>query len=124
MNLHAASQSSTDITWHILLEQQANGCVLATVPALPNCTLERSSREEALAAIRQLLSDRLASVEVLPVHISPTADSASSKEQSWPPFLGLFKDDRYFAELADELWAKRQVEDNEEISIEWIEPNA
>lgn len=122
MNLHTASQSSTEMTWHILLESQANGRVLATVPALPNCTLERSNREEALEAIQQLLSERLAHVEVLPVHISPTVDAASFKEQSWQPFLGLFKDDRYFAELADELRAKRQIDDDEEISIDWINP--
>ena len=70
MNLHVTAQSLSDITLHILLEQQANGHVWATVPALQNCALERATREEALEAIQQLLSERLATVEVLPVHIS------------------------------------------------------
>jgi predicted RNase H-like HicB family nuclease len=123
MNLHTASPASTDITLHILLEQQADGQVLARVPALLNCALERSTREEALEAIQQLLSEKLATVEVLPVHISPSP-AALTETQSWKPFLGMFKDDPYFAEIADELWAKRQVEDESEISIDWVEPQA
>jgi predicted RNase H-like HicB family nuclease len=122
MDLHTPSPTSADITLHILLEQQTNGRILAQVPALPNCTLERSTREEALEAIQQLLSEKLATVEVLPVHISPTP--TSSETSSWKPFLGMFKDDSYFAEIADELWAKRQTDDEEEISIDWIEPQA
>jgi predicted RNase H-like HicB family nuclease len=121
MNLRTTSPDSTGITLHILLEQQADGQILARVPALPNCTLERSTREEAIEAIQQLLSEKLSTVEVLPVHISPPSPALP---HSWKPFLGMFKDDPYFAEIADELWAKRQIEDESEISIDWIEPQA
>jgi predicted RNase H-like HicB family nuclease len=122
MNLQLVSQSPPDFTLHILLEQQPNGHTWANVPALPNCAVERSTREEALEAIQRLISERLTSVEVLPIHISPTPHSASPTPQSWQPFLGMFKDDPYFAAIADELWAKRQSEDDEEISIDWTEP--
>jgi predicted RNase H-like HicB family nuclease len=80
MNLQTSSSTTPDMTLHILLEQQSNGHVLMQVPALPNCTLERSTREEALEAIQQLLSEKLATVEVLPVHVSSTP---SPKPQSW-----------------------------------------
>jgi predicted RNase H-like HicB family nuclease len=120
MNPHTFFSNPTDLTLHILLEPQNNGHVLAQVPALPNCTLERSTREEALAAIQQLLSEKLATVEVVPVHVSPTSPPTSS----WKPFLGKFKDDPYLTEIAAELWAKRQTEDDEEISIDWIESSA
>jgi predicted RNase H-like HicB family nuclease len=123
MNLHIAAQSSPDFTLHILLEQQPNGHIWATVPALPNCAVERSTREEALEAIQQLISERLTSVEVLPIHVTSIAESVSSTAPSWQPFLGIFKDDPYFAAIADQLRAKRQVDDDEEISIDWIQPN-
>jgi predicted RNase H-like HicB family nuclease len=122
MNLHIATHSSPDMTLHILLEQQPNGHVWATVPALPNCSVERATREEALEAIQHLLSERLATVEVLPVHISAHV-APPLPQYSWLPFLGMFKDDPYFAKIADELWAKRQVEDDTEIAIDEIEPN-
>lgn len=123
MNLHVASQASPDIMLHILLEQQPNGHVWASVPALPNCSVDRATREEAIEAIQQLLSERLAAIEVLPVKIS-NSDTPSIPTYTWKPFLGMFKDDPYFAEIADELRAKRQVEDDEEIEIDWIEPNS
>jgi predicted RNase H-like HicB family nuclease len=124
MNLQVTSLAANDITLHILLEPQANGRIWANVPELPNCALERATRDEALEAIQHLLAERLATVEVVPVHISPPANSSSFPAHSWQPFLGLFKDDPYFATIADELWAKRQVEDNAEIAIDWIEPTA
>lgn len=123
MNLHVTSQSSSDITLHILLEQQANGHFWATVPTLPNCSVERATKEEAMEAIQQLLLERLSTVEVLPVQVSDRTNISSTSAPSWKPFLGMFKDDPYFAEIADELWAKRQVENDEEIEIDWIEPN-
>jgi hypothetical protein len=124
MNLHVTAQSSPDITLHILLEQQANGHFWATVPTLPNCSVERATKEEAIEAIQQLLLERLSTVEVLPVSVSASATIPSTSALSWKPFLGVFKDDPYFAEIADELWANRQVENDEEIEIDWIEPNS
>ncbi|NJO40229.1 MAG: hypothetical protein HC769_29410 [Cyanobacteria bacterium CRU_2_1] len=70
MNLHVAAQSSSDITLHILLEQQANGHIRATVPALQNCSVERATREEALEAIQQLLLERLAAIKACVALIS------------------------------------------------------
>lgn len=123
MNLHVNAQSTSEVMLHILLEPKANGHVWATVPALPNCSVERATREEAIEAIQQLLLERLATIEVLPVRVLDQTE-ASDLESSWLPFLGMFKDDRYFAEIADELRAKRQNEDDEEIAIDWIEPNS
>jgi hypothetical protein len=34
----------------------------------------------------------------------------------------MFKDDPYFAEISEELWAKRQSDDDDEIPIDWTEP--
>lgn len=123
MNLHTATESKNDITLHILLEQQPNTEFRASIPALPNCTLERATREEALEAIQHLLSERLTTLEVLPVQIQVTADASSTQTHSWKPFLGMFKDDPYFSAIADELWAKRQLEDDEEIEVDSSELN-
>jgi predicted RNase H-like HicB family nuclease len=123
MKLHTASESQNEIALHILLEQQPNTQFRASIPALPNCTLERATREEALEAIQHLLSERLATLEVLPVQIPVTADASSTQAHSWKPFLGMFKDDPYFTAIADELWAKRQLEDDEEIAVDLSESN-
>ncbi|KAM3093606.1 hypothetical protein ACKFKF_29040 [Phormidesmis sp. 146-12] len=69
MHLQVSSvQPSSSL--QILLEQQPDGQIRASIPALLNCSVSRLTREAAIAAIQQLLSERLSTLEILAVDLT------------------------------------------------------
>lgn len=107
MNLHISSvQSSASL--QILLEQQPDGQIRASIPALPNCSVNSATREAAITAIQQLLSERLTTLEILEVDLNPQQES----EKPWMKFAGVFKDDPDFAAIVQSLREEREIEDN------------
>jgi hypothetical protein len=94
--------------FHILLEQQSDGQVRASVPALLDCFVIRATREDAITAIQHLLSDRLATVEVLGVDW----DAPQTDEQPWMKFAGVFKHDPDFAAIVKTLRDEREIDDD------------
>jgi predicted RNase H-like HicB family nuclease len=75
----------------ILLENQQNGAVLATVLGLPNCHAEGATREAALANVQRLLAKRLARAELVSIDF-PT-------ENSELPMAGIFEHDPQWDEF-------------------------
>ena len=107
MNLHVSSiQSSASL--HILLEPQTDGQIRASVPALLDCAVSRATREEAISAIQQLLSERLSTLEVLAVDLNPSQEP----EKPWMKFAGVFKDDPDFAAIVKALREEREIEED------------
>ncbi|BAU10297.1 hypothetical protein LEP3755_07810 [Leptolyngbya sp. NIES-3755] len=107
MNLHVSPiQSSASL--HILLEPQSDGQIRASVPALIDCAVSRATREEAIAAIQQLLSERLSSLEVLAVDLNPPEET----EKPWMKFAGVFKNDADFAAIVKALREEREIDDD------------
>jgi hypothetical protein len=107
MNLQVSSvQPSASL--QILLEQQPDGQIRALVPALPDCSVSRATREDAIAAIQQMLSDRLSTLEILAVDLNPSQEA----EKPWMKFAGVFKNDPDFAAIAQAIRAERDVEDD------------
>lgn len=107
MNLHVSPiQSSASL--HILLEQQSDGQVRASVPALLDCVVSRATREEAITAIQQLLSERLFTLEILAVDLNPPQEP----EKPWMKFAGAFKNDPDFAAIVKSLREEREIDDD------------
>ncbi|MGG6266508.1 hypothetical protein ACQ4M3_17295 [Leptolyngbya sp. AN03gr2] len=115
MNLHVSSvQPSSSL--QILLEQQPDGQIRAVVPALLECAVTRSTRGEATlavsakqhAAIQQLLSERLSTLEVLAVDLNPPQET----EKPWMKFAGVFKNDPDFAAIVKALREEREIGDD------------
>jgi predicted RNase H-like HicB family nuclease len=42
--------------WTVVLEQEADGGFVATVPALPGCVSQGDSRDEAIANVREAIA--------------------------------------------------------------------
>ncbi|MEL7315500.1 MAG: hypothetical protein AAFN08_11145 [Cyanobacteria bacterium J06559_3] len=104
--------STADFNFHILLEQTKTGRTIASVAELANCQVEAATRQEALTAIRRLVSDRLSQVEVLPLSVSL---QESDSDNPWTEFIGMFEGDAEFAAIAAEWRAEREQDANDSV---------
>ncbi|GAB4414684.1 MAG: hypothetical protein Fur0044_09490 [Anaerolineae bacterium] len=86
------------MTYPILLESKKQGGYRATVLGWPDCTAQGATRQEALSRIRQVLSDRLSRVKIIPLEIEP-----SQPEHPWLKFAEMFKDNPVFDEVVAEI---------------------
>jgi hypothetical protein len=90
---------------HVLLEQTETGRIIASIAELANYQVEADTRQEALAAIQRLVSDRLSKAEVLPLAVSL---NKFKRENPWTEFIGMFEGDPEFAKMAAEWQAERE----------------
>jgi hypothetical protein len=107
--------SSGKLDWHIVLESLIDGQVAASIAELPDCKVIEGSRDEAIAAVRSALDERLGAIEVVPIEIDVT-----TPEHPIMKFVGIFKDDPSFIAWSDEFWAEKQRshDDDEILSLE------
>jgi len=90
--------------WNILLESATDGQTTATVLELPTFQVTAGDRQTALGQIQQLLKQRLAKAEVVPISIPTTADDSNP----WLRFGGIFKDDEDFAAIVQDIEQERR----------------
>ena len=92
--------------WNILIEPTKDGQTTATVVELPTFHVTESNRQTALDKIQRLLSERLASAEI--VSISIPSDPLEKSENPWLKFGGIFKDDPDFDKIVRDMRAERE----------------
>ena len=85
--------------WNILLESATDGQTTATVLELPTFQVTAGDRQTALGQIQQLLKQRLAKAEVVPISIPTTVDDSNP----WLRFGSIFKDDEDFAAIVQDI---------------------
>lgn len=88
--------------WNILIEPAKDGQTMATVVELPTFQVTASNRQIALDEIQRLLTERLASAEMVSISVPPAA-----AENPWIKFGGIFKDDSDFEEIVRDIRAER-----------------
>jgi hypothetical protein len=66
------ASSSGKLDWHIVLESLTDGQVAASIAELPDCKVVAGSRNEAIAAVRLALNERLGAIEVVPIELNVT----------------------------------------------------
>lgn len=93
-NLTVSAPNSTKLTYSVLLESLENDSYLATVLTWPQCQAVGSSREEAIANLRELITARLQKAEIVSLEID-----IPKPEHPWMKFAGMFKDDPDFDEV-------------------------
>ncbi|MFM2432730.1 MAG: hypothetical protein RLZZ511_3944 [Cyanobacteriota bacterium] len=119
MNLSVAkAESMNTLSWRMLLEQQANGQIVAWVAELPDCRVVAESREAAIGQLEALIEKRMAGIDA--VEFQPRLNSFTPAEHPALKFIGIFKDDPDFTAWHDRLWAEKQrnKDDDEILSIE------
>jgi predicted RNase H-like HicB family nuclease len=105
----ASKQHETIVTF--VLEPQSSGRFVASVMEFPGCRSEADTRESAIASVQQQLQRYLAQVELVRVAMTTEAPP----EDAWDRMFGLFKGDPDFAEIAAEIRAVREVDDDSEV---------
>jgi hypothetical protein len=104
--------SDPALNFHVLLEKNEAGRIIASIAELSNCRVEADSRNEALVAIQELVSDRLSNVEVLPLEVAP---ARAVEENPWTEFIGMFEGDAEFAEMANQ-WRLERLQDEDNLA--------
>jgi predicted RNase H-like HicB family nuclease len=96
---------------NFVLEQTADGRSLARVMELPDCQVEASTDEQAIAQLQDILTQRFAKARILPFEIPLELPSEPPiRENPWLEFIGMFKGDKDFAAIAAELRAEREID--------------
>jgi predicted RNase H-like HicB family nuclease len=108
MNLAASNPQSLDaLSWHILLEAQADGQVVAWVAEWPECRVVAESREVAIVRLETMLEERMQNMKVVSLAVKPH----QMAENPIAKFAGIFKDDPDFAEIVAEMRAERELDE-------------
>jgi hypothetical protein len=121
---------------HMMLEPTNDGRSIASVLELPDYRVEGQTEAEAIDGLRILVTERLAQSHIVPLEVpltcgrsenigdgrsgipdrvasaSVTYSSAAmgpADENPWVKFAGVFKDDPYFADIAEELRRERRL---------------
>ncbi len=96
---------------NLVLEQTVDGRSLARVMELPDCQVEASTDEQAIAQLQDILAQRFAKAKILSLDIPLTLPSESPiRENPWLEFIGMFKGNEDFAAIAAELRAEREMD--------------
>jgi predicted RNase H-like HicB family nuclease len=96
-----------------VLEPGQFGGIVASVMEFPGCRAEASTKEKAIALVRDQLRIYLAQVEF--VRVPLPSSWMAELSNPWEPLFGLFKDDPDFAEIAAEIRAIRDSDDESEV---------
>ena len=100
--------SASHPPYAVLVEQPEEHRWIAQVLGWAECQAQGTSRETAIAALQQLLRDRLAHTEVIYLDIpEPTS------EHPFMQYAGMFKDDPQFDEVLTEIATYRRELDAE-----------
>ncbi|MDZ7949471.1 MAG: hypothetical protein RM049_01550 [Nostoc sp. DedQUE04] len=89
------------LNYDVLIENQPDGGVSATVLGLPDFKGSGVTKEEALEKLIQLLQER--KPEIVTLEIEPP-----QTEHPWMKFAGMFKDDPQFDEVLAYIEADRR----------------
>ncbi len=114
-----AHQNSIKV--NILLHQRSDGKTVASMLEIPDCTVEESSREQAISSMRENLIEKLESVEIvsieLPINQHDRIDSnkvddldlarSAIPDRPWLKSAGIFKTDSQFEEFQQEIQSYR-----------------
>lgn len=108
LSLLTPSKKPSEFTYDVLIENQEDGRVLATVIGLPDCQVIGATKEEALTSLYQRLTERLAKAEIVSIKIEPP-----KAEHPWMKFAGMYKENPQFDEVQAYIEADRRKLDAE-----------
>jgi hypothetical protein len=118
MNLAVSPIASDMLKMTLLLQTLDSGRIMASVLEIPDCQAEAATKEEAIAVVNKLLSERFKQIEFATIEIPVLGldlPKPVATKNPWKKIFGLFKDDPIFGEIAAELRAEREIEDDTEV---------
>jgi hypothetical protein len=106
-------QQTFNLKLNVLLEHNENGGTIASALEFPAYKVEAPTRQQAIEALHQLLDNHFKTAQIIPLEIQ--VQLAQIAENPWVKFAGIFKNDEYFAKIADAIRAERESEDDTEV---------
>ncbi|WP_204106639.1 MULTISPECIES: hypothetical protein [Spirulina sp. CCY15215] len=108
-------QSSVKSSYNVLVDYQTagkakTGKVKARVLGWPECQAEANTKEEALQALYQIVTEQLRDREIVSFEVEV---SQPQKEHPWMQFAGMFKDNPLFEEVLEHIATSRKELDEE-----------
>ena len=102
-----ARESSIKV--NILLHEREDGKTVASVLEVPDCNVEADNREQAITSLKESLSRKLETFEVISLELPTNLPSSSirQKDQTWANSAGIFRDDQLFEEFQQEIQSYR-----------------
>ena len=93
----------------VVLTEKPEGGIHVSVPALPNCTVEANTRDEALHRVREAIVETVGRSEIVHLDVpqQPRATS-SGKDVPWEWF-GATQDDSTWDTLFDDIERQRET---------------
>ena len=91
----------------VLLTEESNGHIQATVPGLPDCIVEAPTRSEALSAIRKAISEILNRTEIVQLDVAAEPKACGVLRDTPWDWMGAFKNDPTWGELFDDIERQR-----------------
>ncbi|HEY7709717.1 MAG TPA: type II toxin-antitoxin system HicB family antitoxin [Candidatus Entotheonella sp.] len=91
----------------ILLIEKSEGGIHVSVPALPDCTVEADTRDDAIRLAREAITEILSRSEIVQVDVPQLPKAATYEDIPWEWF-DIAKDDATWEALFD------KIEDNRE----------
>lgn len=92
----------------VMLQDEPDGLVSATVPAIPGLSVTAPSRELAVSAARGAIAHAIKSGSVVLVDVGETGTEDQNPLERW---AGVFADDALWDEFIEEMRAARERED-------------
>ena len=107
------------MTYYVTVENGAANRYTATVIGWPNCVAEGTTREEAIARVKQRFTERLHQVEIIPIEVESThlELSIANANHSWTKFAGMYHANPLFDEVLDSIQAYRRSVDEDETVV-------
>ncbi|MEH2364250.1 hypothetical protein [Nostoc sp.] len=102
----STSKTAPKLTYDVLIENQQDGGVSATVLGLPDFRGSGVTKEQALEKLIQLLQEREPEIVTLEIELPQT-------EHPWMKFAGMHKDNPLFSEVLEYIEAERSQIDLE-----------
>jgi predicted RNase H-like HicB family nuclease len=95
-----SSQDNGEVLVNVIVKQDADGRVVATVLGLPEIRVEASDRAAALAQLQQRLETHLADTEIISLSVKMPS---TEKKNPWLAMAGVFKDDPQFEQMLEAI---------------------
>ncbi|MBD1925503.1 hypothetical protein H6F74_04275 [Trichocoleus sp. FACHB-90] len=98
-----------EATYHVLLKNEPEGGVSATLLGWPECKAMGKTPQDAVSRLQDMVNALLAEAEIIPVKIRST-----QSDNPWLKLAGKYKDDPLFDEFLENIAAYRRELDTEQ----------
>jgi predicted RNase H-like HicB family nuclease len=93
----------------ILLTEKAEGGIHVSIPALPGCTVEADTRDDAIRLAREAITALLSRSEMVQVDVPQPPKASLTRENTPWEWFGTAKDDATWDALFDEIEENREA---------------